>query len=165
MLSGENTHLFTSRPMRYTELISDPLVGAPGAYDGWAGHVRLRHVAEREQGHHARCRSVRSQHPAQYKARQQRGSDRHCSLNVLGAMLSRMDARQHDDLIFTISQAILDARYAPPKRRRSAWGEGYNEDLEQARRVAAAIVEALRRSGFQISRKPPAPHHSTPKGP
>lgn len=77
----------------------------------------------------------------------------------------RMDARQHEDLIFIISQAILDARYAPPKRRRSAWGEGYNEDLEQARRVAAAIVEALRRSGFQISRKPPAPHHSTPKGP
>jgi hypothetical protein len=29
-----------------------------------------------------------------------------------------MDARQYDDLIFTISQAILDARYAPPKRRR-----------------------------------------------
>ena len=80
-------------------------------------------------------------------------------------MLSRMDARQHDDLIFTISQAILDARYAPPKRRRSAWGEGFKEDQEQARRVAAVIVEALRRSGFQISRKPPAPHHSTPKGP
>jgi hypothetical protein len=38
-----------------------------------------------------------------------------------------MDARQHDDLIFTISQAILDARYAPPKRRRSAWGEGFEE--------------------------------------
>ncbi len=71
------------------------------------------------------------------------------SLNVLCAMLSRMDARQHQDLILTISQAILDARYAPPKRRRSAWGEGYNEDLEQARRVAAVIVEALRRSGFQ----------------
>ena len=49
--------------------------------------------------------------------------------------------------------------------RSTAWGEGFNEDLEQARRVAAAIVEALRRSGFQISRKPPAPHHSTPKGP
>ena len=64
-------------------------------------------------------------------------------------MLSRMDARQHEDLIFIISQAILDARYAPPKQLRSAWGEGYNEDLEQARRVAAAIVEALRRSGFQ----------------
>ena len=47
--------------MRYTELISDPLVGAPGAYDGWAGHVRLRHVAEREQGQHARCPSVCSQ--------------------------------------------------------------------------------------------------------
>ena len=73
-------------------------------------------------------------------------------------MLFRMDAREHQDLIHTISQAILDARYAPPQRRRSAWGEGYNEDLEQARRVAAAIVEALRRSGFQISRTPPAPH-------
>jgi hypothetical protein len=75
-----------------------------------------------------------------------------------------MDARQHDDLIFTISQAILDARYALPKRRRSAWGEGFEEDQEQARRVAAAIVEALRRSGFQVSRDPPAPQHSTPKG-
>jgi hypothetical protein len=58
-------------------------------------------------------------------------------------MLSGMDARQHDDVIFTISQAILDARYAPPKRRRSAWGEGFDEDLEQARRVAAVIVEAF----------------------
>ena len=28
-----------------------------------AGHVRLRDVAEREQGQHVRCRSVRSQHP------------------------------------------------------------------------------------------------------
>ena len=63
-------------------------------------------------------------------------------------MLSRMDARQHDDLIFIISKAILDARYAPPKRRRSAWGEGFEEDLEQARRVAAAIVEALRLRRF-----------------
>jgi hypothetical protein len=35
-------------------------------------------------------------------------------------MLFRMDARQHDDLIFTISQAILDARYAPPKSSVSA---------------------------------------------
>jgi hypothetical protein len=60
-----------------------------------------------------------------------------------------MDARQHDDLIYTIVQALMDARYEAPKRRRSAWHEGYDEDLEQARRVAAAIVEALRRSGFQ----------------
>ncbi|MGZ9083111.1 MAG: hypothetical protein ACXW3U_13565 [Rhodoplanes sp.] len=46
-------------------------------------------------------------------------------------MLTRMDAREHHDLIFTISHAILDARYAPLKRRRSAWGEGFEEDLEQ----------------------------------
>jgi hypothetical protein len=58
-------------------------------------------------------------------------------------MLSRMDAREHDDLIFIISQAILGARYAPPKRRRSAWGEDFDEDLEQARRVAAVIVEGV----------------------
>ena len=28
----------------------------------------------------------------------------------------------------------MDNRYALPKRRRSAWHEGYDEDLEQARR-------------------------------
>ena len=80
-------------------------------------------------------------------------------------MLSRMDAREHQDLIHHHQSGDPDARYAPPKRRRSAWGEGFKEDVEQARRVAVAIVEALRRSGFQISRTPPAPHHSTPKGP
>ena len=48
----------------------------------------------------------------------------------------------------------------------SAWGEGFEEDLEQARRVAAAIVEALRRSGFQGDLPQAAgAHHSTPKGP
>lgn len=40
-------------------------------------------------------------------------------------MLSRMDARQHRDLIHTIVQALMDARYAPLKRRKSAWREGY----------------------------------------
>jgi hypothetical protein len=33
-----------------------------------------------------------------------------------------MDARQHDDLIYTIVQALMDARYEAPKRRRSARG-------------------------------------------
>jgi hypothetical protein len=58
-------------------------------------------------------------------------------------MLSGMDARQHDDVIFTISQAILDARYAPPKRRR--W------------RGAKATMKTWS--------KPPAPYYSTPKDP
>jgi hypothetical protein len=31
----------------------------------------------------------------------------------------------------TIVQAIMGARYAPPKRRKSAWLEGYNEDLRK----------------------------------
>jgi hypothetical protein len=77
-------------------------------------------------------------------------------------MLSRMDARQHDDLIYTIVQALMDARYQPPKRRRAAWHKGYDEDLQQARRVAAAIVDALQATGFRISREP---RHSTPKSP
>lgn len=80
-------------------------------------------------------------------------------------MLFRLNARQHDDLIFTISQAVLDERYQPPKRRRSAWHEGFDEDLEQARRVAAAIVGALRRGGFQISRNPPAPRQHAAAAP
>jgi hypothetical protein len=79
-------------------------------------------------------------------------------------MLSRMDARQHRDLIHTIVQALMDARYAPLKRRKSAWREGYGEDLARARRVAEAIVNALHTANFRIDRNPPAPHHSTPPG-
>jgi hypothetical protein len=57
-----------------------------------------------------------------------------------------MDASR-DDLIQTIVEALMAARYAPPKRRRAAWHEGYDEDLQQARRVAAAIADALQVSG------------------
>jgi hypothetical protein len=69
-------------------------------------------------------------------------------------MLSRMDARQHRDLIHTIVQALMDARYTPLKRRKSAWREGYDEDLARARRVAEAIVNALHTANFRINRKP-----------
>src|SRR5512144_398820 len=79
-------------------------------------------------------------------------------------MLSRMDARQHRDLIHTIVQALMHARYAPLMRRKSAWREGYDEDLARARRVAEAIVNALHTANFRIDRNPPAPHHSTPPG-
>jgi hypothetical protein len=37
----------------------------------------------------------------------------------------------------------MDARYAPPRRRRAAWHEGYDEDLQQAPRVAVAILDPL----------------------
>jgi hypothetical protein len=65
----------------------------------------------------------------------------------------------------------MDARYVPPRRRRSAWQEGdarlqvdengYDEDVQQARRVAAAMLDALHATGYRISRVPP-PHHHTP---
>lgn len=78
-------------------------------------------------------------------------------------MVAGMDGRQHDDdLIRTIVMALINARYAPPRRRKSAWQEGYDEDMQQARRVAAAIADALHAAGYRISRNPPAPPHSTP---
>jgi hypothetical protein len=58
-----------------------------------------------------------------------------------------MDAR-HDDLIHTIVQALMDARCAPPRRRRAAWHEGHDEDLQQARRDAVAILDALQGDGL-----------------
>jgi hypothetical protein len=84
-----------------------------------------------------------------------------CSGKVLGAMVAGMDAR-HDDLIHTIVQALMNARYAPPRRRRPAWHEGYDEDLQQARRVAVAVLDALQATGYRISRTPPAPPHHAP---
>lgn len=72
-----------------------------------------------------------------------------------------MDARR-DDLIHTIVQALMNARYVQPKRRRAAWHEGYDEDLQQARRVAVASVDALHATGYRIALNPPAspPHHT-----
>jgi hypothetical protein len=75
-------------------------------------------------------------------------------------MLARMEPRDH--LIHTIVMAMMDARYTPPKRRKSAWHEGYDEDMAQAHRVAEAIVNALQASGYRITQNPPAPHHHTP---
>ena len=72
-----------------------------------------------------------------------------------------MDA-EHDDLIHTIVQAVMGASYAPPNRRRAAWYEGYDEDLQQARRIAVAVVKALQASGYRISRALPVSPHHTP---
>lgn len=51
-----------------------------------------------------------------------------------------MDARQHDDLIYTIVQALMDARYQPPKRRRSAWHEGYDDGIIMTNRHVAEDI-------------------------
>jgi hypothetical protein len=71
-----------------------------------------------------------------------------------------MDA--DDRLADTIFRALMESRYAPPKRRRSAWHEGYDEDSAEAHRVAHAIVEALKRSGYVIAPPQPAIPHSIP---
>jgi hypothetical protein len=71
-----------------------------------------------------------------------------------------MDA--DDRLADTIFRALMDCRYAPPKRRRAAWQEGYEEDTVEARRVARAVVQALKRSGYVISRPSPTVPHSIP---
>jgi hypothetical protein len=76
-------------------------------------------------------------------------------------MVAGMDVRR-DDLIDTIVRALMDARYAPPRRRRAAWHEGYDEDVEYAHRIAETIVGVLRASGYRIERNPPAPPHHTP---
>lgn len=65
------------------------------------------------------------------------------------------------DVVHTISQAVLACRYEPPKRRKSAWHIGYEEDCDQATRCALAIADALDAAGYHIFQKPPALMHST----
>jgi hypothetical protein len=65
----------------------------------------------------------------------------------------------------------MDPGYAAPRWRRPAWHEGYDEDQQQARRVAVASLDALQATGYRISRPPTAsPHHHrdappSPEGP
>jgi hypothetical protein len=40
-----------------------------------------------------------------------------------------------DHLADTIFRALMECRYKAPKRRRSAWHEGYDEDVAEAHRV------------------------------
>jgi hypothetical protein len=75
-------------------------------------------------------------------------------------MIVGMDVRRHD-LIEVIAEVLMGARYSPPRRRRAAWHEGYDEDFEYARRLAETIVGVVRASGYAISKNPtPSPHHT-----
>lgn len=75
-------------------------------------------------------------------------------------MIVGMDVRR-DDLIQVIAEVLLGARYSPPRRRRAAWHEGYDQDLEYAHRLAETIVGVVRASGYAISKNPtPSPHHT-----
>jgi hypothetical protein len=59
-----------------------------------------------------------------------------------------------DDLIHTIAEVLMSARYAPARRRRAVWQDDYDEELQYAHRVAEAIVGVLRASGYRISLNP-----------
>ena len=67
-----------------------------------------------------------------------------------------------DDLLHVIVRALMDSRYVQPRRRRNAWYEAYDEDLVQARRCAAAIVDALEAAGLQWTAPPPSRAPTTP---
>jgi hypothetical protein len=59
-----------------------------------------------------------------------------------------------------IAAALMRQRFAPPRRRRSHWHEGYDEDRAEAQRMARAVVEALKEHRYTFSRPPPprTPH-------
>jgi hypothetical protein len=61
-----------------------------------------------------------------------------------------------DDLIDTIAQVLMSTSYARPRRRRAAWQDDCDEELQYAHRVAEAIVGVVRASGYRISLNPPA---------
>jgi hypothetical protein len=63
-----------------------------------------------------------------------------------------------DDLIEVIAEVLMGARYAPPRRHRSAWQDDHDGELQYARRLAETIVGVVRASGYAIS-KNPSPHH------
>jgi len=64
-----------------------------------------------------------------------------------------------DNLVFDIYRALMDSRYEPPKRRKSAWSIGWQEDADQAKRVAVAIADLLYASGYVILARPPSQPH------
>ena len=59
------------------------------------------------------------------------------------------------DLLDTIAQVLLSARYPLPSRRRETWHGDQDEELRCACRVAEVIVGVLRASGYRIESNPP----------
>ena len=69
---------------------------------------------------------------------------------------------KREDVLHTISKALMSCRFEPPKRRKSAWHVGFEDDTDQATRCALAIVEAMDAAGYHIFQNPPGPPPGLP---
>jgi hypothetical protein len=65
-----------------------------------------------------------------------------------------------DDLIWTVTYALWEARKLLPRpgKRPTGWGPS----LDQYRSIGEAIVDHIERSGYEVNSKPQAPHPTTP---